>query len=207
MDAAHAMMGKSAHLEAQAQLDKATAEAVEKEGSGELEIAKAVTKQMELALLHAKNATSMAMAIQEQAQGHQGDAKLAKAAVNATLTSYVEAVSQIHRATAEIKEAMHEAKAAREMGRKAYEDNQTAITEKAAAQSVVKTLEAQRKAIQDMKESAKGMKNAQAVRDIAAKEEQNVKFGLKKARAEIASAEALAQKAAEAKAQADKAKT
>merc|ERR1719379_1891428 len=57
-----------------------------------------------------------------------------------------------------------------------------------------------------MKQSAKGMKNAQAVRDIAAKEEQNVNLGLKKSRAEIASADVLAQKAAEAKAQADKAK-
>merc|ERR1719171_92625 len=181
MDAARAMMGKSANLEAQAQLDKAAAEAVEKEGSGELEMAKAVTKQMELALLHAKNATSMAMAMQEKAQGHQGEAKLAKAAVNASLTSYVEAVSQIHRATSEIKEAMREAKAARQMGRKATEDNQTAFTEKAAAQNVLKTLDAQRKAIQDMKQSAKGMKNAQAVRDIAAKEEQHVNFGLKTA--------------------------
>merc|ERR1719191_1763951 len=140
MDAAHAMMGKSAHLEAQAQLDKAAAEAVAKEGSGALEMAKAVTKQMELALLHAKNATSMAMAMQEKAQGHQGEAKLAKAAVNASLTSYVEAVSQIQRATTEITEATHEAKAARQMWRKANEDNQTAFTEEAAAQNVLKAL-------------------------------------------------------------------
>jgi hypothetical protein len=205
-DAAHAMMSKSADLLAKAQLDKATAEVIDKEGSGEMDLAKAVTKQMELALSHAENATSTAMDMQEKAQVHQGEAKLMKAKVDATQTSYVEADSQINRATAEIKEAVSEAKAARKMLRKANEDNKTAFTEKAAAQNVLKTLEAQRKAIQEMKESAKGMKNAQAVMDVAAKEVQNVDIGLKKARAEIAGAEVLAQKAAEAKAQADKAK-